>query len=89
MLLKKYLKYNNIKLIDPTSSFHADLIKFYNNNGYMTHKQLLALRNHTYSVNDILRLTTSTVTVQEPKRVIKEDAKVPEPIDIDEDEIPF
>ena len=90
MQLTTYLKYNNVQLIDPTNSFHADLIKFYNSNGYMTHKQLIALRNHTYSVNDIERLTGLTIIAAAPMQH-REDAKIPKPIssDIPDDEIPF
>jgi len=58
MKLKKYLKYNNIQLIDPENEFHASCIQFYADRGYLSPKQLGALSAYRYSVADIERLTS-------------------------------
>jgi len=58
MKLKKYLKYNNIQLIDPENTFHASCIKFYKERGYLSQKQLGALSSYCYSAEDIKRLTS-------------------------------
>ena len=59
MNLKTYLKYNNVKLIDPNNEFHASCISFYNERGFLSPKQVQALRNYVFSVQDINRLTSS------------------------------
>ena len=58
MKLKKFLKLNNIALIDPNNTFHASCIEFYNKNGFLTFKQVHGLRNNVLSPDDIIRLTT-------------------------------
>jgi len=92
MKLRKYLKYNNIQLIDPTNEFHAKLIAFYTSRKYLTPAQVQALRSYCFSVEDIIRLTKeskppkkrATATVK-PKKVKK--PSKPDPIE--EDVIPF
>ena len=58
MKLKKYLKYNNINLVDHTNSFHASCMAFYEERGFLSPKQLQALRMYCFSPEDITRLTS-------------------------------
>ena len=53
-----YLKYNNIALIDPSQNYHAGCIDFYDNNGYLSMKQLAKLREWCHSSEAIERLTS-------------------------------
>ena len=87
MKLQTYLKFNGIKLIDPENAFHIELIKFYNTRKYLTCKQIQALRNYCYSIEDIVRLTAK------PKKPSKKKTtkKIPKTTTIDDDDydLPF
>lgn len=69
MDIHTYLTYNNIALIDPSNDFHASCINFYNARGYLSIKQLGALRSYCFSADDISRLASSSDIVEPVKAV--------------------
>jgi hypothetical protein len=57
MDIKKYLKYNGVRLIDPTNPFHKSCMEFYKKAGFLSVKQIQSLRTSCFSPKDIERLT--------------------------------
>jgi hypothetical protein len=56
MQLSKYLKYNGIPLIDMQVDFHKNCAKFFASNGFLTNKQIAALKAHVHSAKSIERI---------------------------------
>lgn len=56
MDIHTYLSYNNVALIDPTLPFQQSCIEQYNDKGYLSAKQITALRAWVHSPESIQRL---------------------------------
>lgn len=56
MDIHTYLHYNNVALIDTTLPFHASCVEQYEDKGYLSTKQIEALRNWVHSAETISRL---------------------------------
>ena len=65
MDINTYLKYNNIALIDLTNDFCRSCNAFFMDTGYLTKNQLIALRERSYSCQDIERLTQGIVEMDQ------------------------
>ena len=66
MELSTYLKYNGVMLIDPMNEFHSSCIQFFESRGFLSPKQVQALKNYVFSVEDISRLVKTNTTHVEP-----------------------
>jgi hypothetical protein len=78
MTIHEYLIFNNVRLIDPDSSYGKRCIKEYTTKGYLHKDQLRDLREWSYSVDQITRLKAHPInqlsqdTVKEaPPKVTK------------------
>jgi hypothetical protein len=71
MTIHEYLVYNNVRLIDPDSSYGKRCIKEYTTKGYLHKDQLRDLREWSYSVDQITRLKAHPIN-QPPQDTIEE-----------------
>lgn len=64
-------------MLDPDNQFHASCIAFYDERGYLSPKQVLALKSYVFSVDDIKRIlgnpTKSVEPVKEPNVIVESD----------------
>jgi hypothetical protein len=71
MTIHEYLIYNNVRLIDPDSSYGKKCIKDYTTKGYLHKDQLRDLREWSYSVQQISELKDLPIN-QLPQGTAKE-----------------
>ena len=64
-------------MLDPDNQFHASCIAFYDERGYLSPKQVLALKSYVFSVDDIKRIlgkpAESVEPIKEPNIIVESD----------------